>query len=112
MALDGTAGKNAAAQGFIGQATYGAVYSAAPTGGAQGAELSGVARQALTWGTVTNGVATAVATFSGFASGATVAGAGMHTAVTSGTYLSGGSITSRTMQTGDTLQVTFTVTFS
>lgn len=110
--VDSTLGKNAALAGLIAKATYAALYAAAPAGGNAGTELAGVARKALTWSTPTAGQATATATFTGFADGAVTAGSGFHDALTAGSYFGGTSITSRTMQSGDSLTVTYTLTAS
>jgi hypothetical protein len=96
-------------------ATYGAIYTSAP-GASAGTEPSGgspaYARKALTWapGTV-DGVVTATATFD-VPSGATIVGAGVHTAVTGGTYLDGGAVTSQAFATQGTYTVTYTYTQS
>lgn len=96
-------------------ATFGAVYTSAP-GATAGAEPSGgspaYARKALTWaaGTV-DGVVTATATFD-IPSGVTIVGAGVHTAVTAGTYLDGQSVTSQAFASPGTFSVTFTYTQS
>lgn len=112
MALDATAGRSDAATGFTTGATHAAVYSTAPSGGTAGTAITGVARQPITWSAVTDGVATANATFSGFPNNTTVAGAGVHSALTGGTYKSGGPITQRTLLTGDTLTLTLSITVS
>lgn len=112
MALDATGARSDAATGVITAATHAAVYSTAPTGGAAGTAISGVARQPIAWSSVTDGVATASVTFSGFPNNTTVAGAGLHSALTGGTYKSGGAITQRTMLTGDTLTLALSLTIS
>lgn len=94
-------------------ATYGAVYTTAP-GAAAGTEVTGgtYARKALTWtaGTV-DGVATATAVFD-IPTGVTVAGVGVHTALTAGTYLDGVAVTSQAFASAGTYTVTFTITIS
>lgn len=110
--VDSVLARTAAVQGIATNATYAAVYTAAPTGGTAGTELAGVARQPLSWATPSNGQSTATATFTGFGAGAVVAGTGFHSAVTAGNYYGGTGITSRTMQVGDTLTVTYTLSAS
>lgn len=96
-------------------ATHGAVYTTAP-GATAGTEPTGgspaYARKPLTWapGTV-DGVITATATFD-IPAGATIIGAGVHSALTGGTYLDGGSITSQPFASQGTFQFTFTYTQS
>lgn len=96
-------------------ATYGAVYTTAP-GASAGTEPSGgspaYVRKALTWTAGgTDGVVTATATFD-IPAGATIVGAGVHTAVTAGTYLDGGAVTSQAFASQGTYAVTFTYTQS
>jgi hypothetical protein len=96
-------------------ATYGAVYTTAPTSTA-GTEPSGgspaYARKALSWtGGTVDGVATASATFD-IPSGTTIVGVGLHTAVTAGTYLDGATVTSQAFASQGTYTVTFTITIS
>jgi hypothetical protein len=114
MAIQTTTEKNSLATKYGADAVYGAVYTTAP-GASAGTEVSGgtpaYARKALTWSTATNGVITATATFDIPAS-TTVVGVGVHTAVTAGTYLDGGSITSQAFSSQGTLAVTFTYTQS
>ena len=96
-------------------ATYAALYTTAP-GGSAGTEPTGgspaYARKALTWtaGTV-DGVVTATATFD-VPAGATIVGAGVHTAVTAGTYLDGAAVTSQAFGTQGTYTLTLTYTQS
>lgn len=97
-------------------ATFAALYSTAPSGTNPGTELSGgspaYARKSLTWtaGSV-DGIVTATATFD-VPSGATVAGAGVHTAATAGTYLDGAPVTSQAFASQGTYTLTLTYTQS
>jgi hypothetical protein len=94
MAIQTASMKNSLATAYKNAALYGALYTTVP-GAAAGTEVTGgtYARISLAslWGTVTNGVVTAVATFN-VPAGQTVAGAGLHDAATAGNYLDGGSI--------------------
>lgn len=114
MALQTTTLKNSLADRYGALAVYGALYSTVPSA-AQGTEISGgnpaYARKTLTWATAANGVTTATATFD-VPAGATVAGAGVHTAVTGGTYLDGTAVTSQAFSTQGQMTVTFTFTQS
>lgn len=106
--------RNNAYNGYTAPATHGALYSTAP-GGTAGTELTGgspaYARIPLVWSAPTNGVGTAPATFN-VASGSTVAGGGLHTAITAGTYLDGASVTSQAFSSQGTYQATFQATFT
>jgi len=92
-------------------ATHAALYTTAP-GGSAGTEPSGgspaYARKVLTWapGTV-DGTVTATAVFD-VPAGATIVGAGVHTALTGGTYLDGGTVTSQAFGTQGTYTLTLT----
>jgi hypothetical protein len=93
-------------------ATHGAVYTTAP-GGSAGTEPSGgspaYARKALSWSG--NAPRTATGTFDIPAS-TTVVGAGVHTAISAGSYLDGGSVTSQAFSSQGTYAVTFNYTQS
>lgn len=112
MAIATTALKNVLAEAYADAALYGAVYTTAP-GATAGTEPSGgspaYARKALLWGTATAGVITATATFD-IPSGATIVGAGIHSAVTAGNYLDGAAVTSQAFSSQGTYEVTFTYT--
>lgn len=114
MAIQTTAQKNTLATAYGDAAAYGAIYTTAP-GGSAGTEPAGgspaYARKALSWGAPAAGVVTATATFD-VPSGATIVGIGVHTAVSGGTYLDGGTITSQAFSSQGTLDVTFTYTQS
>jgi hypothetical protein len=111
-AIQTTTQKNTVATAYGTAATYAALYTTVP-GGSAGTEVSGgspaYARKALTWGAASNGVITVTVTFDVPAS-TTVVGAGVHTAVTAGTYLDGASVTSQNFASQGTYQVTLTYT--
>jgi hypothetical protein len=105
--------KNTLASAYATAATHAALYSTAP-GGSPGTELSGgspaYARKATSWSAPSAGViSTGPHTFD-VPSGATVAGAGVHTALTAGTYLDGGSLTSQAFASQGTYALTLTYT--
>lgn len=112
MAIQTTTEKNNLATAYGGNAVYGAVYTTAP-GASAGTEPAGgspaYARKALSWGAASGGVVTATATFD-IPAGTTIVGAGIHTAVTAGTYLDGAAVTSQAFASQGTYQVTFTYT--
>lgn len=120
--------KNTVADAYAGAADYAALYSTVPSGSSPGTELAGgspaYARKAITWGAAgavgplgsgsqpaTPGVCYAQVTFD-VEAGDTVAGAGVHTAVTAGTYLDGGAVTSQAFATQGTyvLNLSYTQT--
>jgi hypothetical protein len=112
MTIQTTAMKNALATAYGVNATHGALYSTAGTGVA-GTEISGgapaYARKALVWGAPVNGVITATAVFD-IPSGVTLLGSGVHTALTAGTYLDGGGVSSQPFNSQGTYTETFTYT--
>lgn len=114
MAIQTNTQKSTLSDAYKTAATHGAVYTTAP-GGSAGTEPSGgspaYARKALSWGASTNGVTTATATFD-IPTGTTIVGAGVHTAITAGTYLDGVAVTSQAFASQGTYQVTFTFTES
>src|SRR4051794_39080506 len=114
MAIQTTTEKNNLATAYGGNAAFGAVYTTAP-GASAGTEPSGgspaYARKPLSWGAPANGVVTATAVFD-IPAGTTVAGVGVHTALTAGTYLDGGAVTSQAFATQGTYTATFTYTQS
>ena len=95
-------------------AKFAAVYTTAP-GASQGTEPSGgspaYARKAITWGAPSGGVSTATVTFD-IPTGTTIVGAGVHDAVTAGTYLDGASVTSQAFASQGTYQLTLTFTLT
>ncbi|MBP1241726.1 hypothetical protein ABID92_000446 [Frigoribacterium sp. PvP120] len=114
MALQTTALKNSLADRYAALALFGALYATVP-GANPGTELSGgspaYARKPLTWGTAANGATTASATFD-VPAGSTVAGAGVHSALTNGNYLDGIAVTSQSFSTQGQMTVAFTFTQS
>lgn len=114
MAIQTVAMKNALAQAYKDTALYGAIYTTAP-GASAGTEPSGgspaYARKSLTWSSPASGIITATATFD-VPSGATIVGAGVHSAATAGTYYDGGSVSSQAFASQGTYAVTFTFTQS
>lgn len=116
MSIQTTAMKNilATAYGAAGNANYAALYTTAP-GASAGTEPSGgspaYARKAISWSAAANGVITGTVTFD-VPAGTTIVGAGVHTAVTAGTYLDGGSVTSQAFATQGTYALTLTYTQS
>lgn len=105
--------RNNAAGGYTAAATHAALYSTVP-GATAGTELTGgspaYARRPLTWSLNGSGVGTATPTAFDVASGATVAGAGVHTAITAGTYLDGTSVASQSFSSQGTYALTLTYT--
>jgi len=114
MAIQTSTQKNNAATGYTAAATYAALYTTVP-GGSAGTEVSGgspaYARKALTWGAPSAGVSTVTVTFD-VPTGTTVVGAGVHTAVTAGTYLDGVAVTSQAFASQGTYALTLTFTES
>jgi hypothetical protein len=110
MAIETTTLKNTLAQAYGTAAAFGALYSTVPSG-TPGTELSGgspaYARKPLTWSTAASGEVTATATFD-VPAGATVAGAGVHSALTGGTYLDGGAVTTQAYSSQGQYVMTFT----
>jgi hypothetical protein len=113
MAIQTAAMKNILSDAYKAAATHGAVYTTAP-GGTAGTEPSGgspaYARKALTWGASANGVTTATAAVFDIPSGTTIVGAGVHSAITAGTYYDGGAVTSQAFASQGTYTITFTYT--
>ena len=111
MAIQTNQGKENLAIAYGNMATHAALYTTAP-GSTAGTEPSGgspaYARRPLTWtaGTV-DGTVTATAEFN-VPAGATIVGAGVHTALTGGTYLDGGTVTSQAFGTQGTYTLTLT----
>jgi hypothetical protein len=113
MAIQTAAMKNICSDAYKAAAAYGAVYTTA-AGGTAGTEPSGgspaYARKALTWGASSNGVTTATAAVFDIPSGTTIVSAGVHSAVTAGTYYDGGAVTSQAFASQGTYTITFTYT--
>jgi hypothetical protein len=113
MPIATTGEKNSLATKYGTDAPYAALFSTAPSGSTPGTEVTGTgyARQAISWGAASNGAITASVTFN-VPSGQTVAGAGVYSAVTGGTYLDGGSLTSQAFASAGTYTLTLTYTQS
>jgi hypothetical protein len=112
MTIQTATQKNNLATAYGTNAAYAAVYTTAP-GASAGTEPSGgspaYARKAISWGAPSNGVITATVTFD-IPAGTTVVGAGVHTAITAGTYLDGAAVTSQAFATQGTYTLTLTYT--
>lgn len=112
MTIQTATQKNTLATAYGTAATHAAVYTTAP-GGSAGTEPSGgspaYARKAISWGAASGGVITATVTFD-IPAGTTIVGAGVHTALTAGTYLDGASVTSQAFATQGTYALTLTYT--
>src|SRR5690349_17193141 len=114
MAIQTVTMRNALATAYGTNAAYGALYTTAP-GGSAGTEVTGgspaYARKALSWGAASASVVTVTVAFDVPAS-TTVVGAGVHTAITAGTYLDGASVTSQNFASQGTYALTYTYTQS
>lgn len=114
MAIQTSAMKNVLSDAYKGAALYAALYTTAP-GATAGTEVTGgspaYARKATAWGASSNGVTTSVQTFD-VPSGTTIVGAGVHSAVTAGTYYDGAAVTSQNFSSQGTYQLTLTYTQS
>lgn len=112
MAIQTVTQRNTLATAYGTAATHAALYTTAP-GGSAGTEVTGgspaYARKALTWGAASGSVVTVTVTFD-VPAGTTVVGAGVHTAITAGTYLDGGAVTSQAFATQGTYTLTLTYT--
>lgn len=112
MAIQTVTMRNALATAYGTNAAFAALYTTVP-GGSAGTEVTGgspaYARKALTWGAASGSVVTVTVTFD-VPAGTTVVGAGVHTAITAGTYLDGGSVTSQAFATQGTYTLTLTYT--
>lgn len=112
MAIRTVTQRNTLATAYGTAATHAALYTTAP-GGSAGTEPSGgspaYARKAISWGAASGSVITATVTFD-VPSGTTVVGGGVHTAISAGTYLDGGSLTSQAFASQGTYALTLTYT--
>lgn len=115
MAIDTTTQRENLAIAYGTNAAYASLHTADP--GTTGAsEISGgspaYARKALSWTAgSSDGVVTATVTFD-VPTGVTVAGAGVWTALTAGTYLDGTTVTSQAFSAQGTYALTLTFTQS
>jgi len=114
VAIQTTTEKNNLATQYGTNAAYAALYTTVP-GASAGTEVTGgspaYARKALTWGAASGGVVTVTVTFD-VPAGTTVVGAGVHTAITAGTYLDGAAVTSQAFASQGTYALTLTYTQS
>lgn len=114
MAIKTAQQRRTLADAYASAAKFGAIYTTVP-GAAAGTEPSGgtpaYARKSLTWSAATDdgtkATVTATVTFD-VPSGVTIAGAGLHTALTAGTYLDGAAVTSQAFSSQGTYEMTFT----
>lgn len=111
MAIQTVTMRNALVDAYKAQATHCALYSTAP-GASAGTEITGgtYARKPVSWGATTASASTASAIVFDVPTGATVAGFGFHTALTAGSYLDGGSLTSQAFASAGTYTLTPTFT--
>ena len=113
MAIQTATQKNTLATAYGNAATHAALYSTVP-GATAGTELTGgspaYGRKAAGWGAAANGVISTGALVFDVASGSTVAGFGLHTALTAGTYLDGAGLTSQPFSSQGTYTLTITYT--
>jgi hypothetical protein len=111
MALDTATAKNAAVDGLKAKITHIAVFSGAAAGTA-GAELTGVTRKAITWGSSTGGVVTGSVDFTGFPANASIQSWGGFDAATGGNFIQGGALspTRSSLQPTDVVTVPVTLT--
>ncbi len=107
--------RNSLATKYGVDATHAALYTTVP-GGSPGTEVSGgspaYARKALSWGAAAASAVTVTPAAFDVPSGTTIAGAGVHTAITAGTYLDGAAVTSQAFASQGTYTLTLTYTQS
>lgn len=112
MTIQTATQKNTLATAYGGAALYAALYTTAP-GGSAGTEVTGgspaYARKSISWGAASGGVITGTVTFD-VPTGTTVVGAGVHTAITAGSYLDGAAVTSQAFASQGTYQLAMTYT--
>lgn len=115
MAIQTVAMRNLLVDAYKAAALYGALYSTAP-GASAGTELTGgspaYARKSISWGATSASASTASAIVFDVGAGSTVAGFGVHSAVTAGTYYDGVTLTSQAFASQGTYSVTPTYTQS
>lgn len=114
MAIQTVTMRNLLVDAYKAAALYGALYTTVPAGSA-GTEVTGgapaYARKSLAWSATAASASTATPVFD-VPSGTTVAGAGVHSAVTAGTYYDGGAVTSQAFASQGTYTLTITYTQS
>ena len=114
MAVQTDAMKNTLADAYGAAATHAALYTTVPGATAPYQPSGGspaYARKATSWSAAAAGATSTTVTFD-VPSGATIAGAGVHSAVTGGTYLDGGAVTSQPFASQGTYELTLTYTQS
>ncbi len=115
MAVQTVTMRNSLATKYAVDATHAALYTTVP-GATAGTEVTGgtpaYARKALTWGAAAASAVTVTPAAFDVPSGTTIAGAGVHTAVTAGTYLDGAGVTSQAFASQGTYTLTLTYTQS
>lgn len=113
MAVQTNAMKNIISDAYKAAATHGAIYTTAP-GASAGTEPSGgspaYARKALSWGSSSNGVVSTTGTVFDVPASTTIVGAGVHSAISAGTYYDGAGVTSQAFASQGTYTVTYTFT--
>lgn len=113
MSIKTNAQKNTLAQAYADAVTHAALYTTSPTSSA-GAEPTGgtpaYARKPLTWGSPSNGVIAASPVVFDVPAGTSIQGAGLHTALTAGTYLDGGDVIPQSFASQGTYTLTVTYT--
>lgn len=113
MTVQTSAMKNILSDAYKAAATHASVYTTAP-GASQGTEPTGgapaFARKALSWGASAAGVVTAPAVTFDIPTGTTIVGAGVHSAITAGTYYDGAGVTSQAFASQGTYALTLTYT--
>lgn len=112
MAIQTAAMKNILANAYKGAATHAALYTTAP-GSSQGTEPTGIySRKVLTWGSASAGVVSASTVIFDVPAGTTIQGAGVHSALTAGTYYDGAPVASQTFSSQGTYALTINYTQS
>lgn len=101
--------KNNLATKFGTDAAFVTAFSTAPSGGTPGTEVTGITRVASSWGAASAGVITQTVSLT-IPSGQTVAGIGLYTLSSAGSYIDGGSVTSQAFPTGGTYTITINYT--
>lgn len=112
MPILGVTGRNAAATGYKGTATYATLTTAAPTNNTPGTEVTGITRQAATWGAVSASQCTASPPAFSVPSGQTVGGVQFMDAATVGNFVDGVGVSSQSFASAGTYTVTATLTIT
>jgi hypothetical protein len=113
MAVQTTAMKNILSDAYKAAATHASLHTTGFSAATGSNEISGgspaYARKANSWSASANGVTSSTVTFD-VASGVTVIGAGVWSAITAGTYYDGATVTSQAFSSQGTYQLTLTYT--